>query len=612
MNKTEIAAVLNDIAMLLELKGDNPFKIRAYQAGARVVESLSEEELTRRIDAGTLEEIKGIGEALAGKIGELHRSGKLDFYEKLRGSIPESLRELLQISGLGPKKIRALHGQLGVTSVADLVKACTDGRVAELAGFGEKSQEKILAAIHHREAYARRHLWLSAWEEAEPLLAGLRGLPQVEQAEVCGSFRRRMETVGDLDFLVATLEPRPVVEWFVTRPVVQEITAQGETKASVRLQSGLQADLRLVSPAQFPFTLHHLTGSKDHNVQMRQRALARGWSMSEWGLSPVEQAVAMRQEEGGRRAHEQTRAIRDEAGLFAQLGLAYIPPELREGLGEIELAEKSALPRLVEEADIRGVFHNHTTWSDGHNTLAEMAAAAEAFGWEYLGIADHSAASVQAQGLDEKRLHEQIAEIRALNLAQKFNTYLFAGTECDIRPDGRLDYGDELLAELDYVVISVHSALQQNREDMTRRIVRGIEHPAATMLGHLTGRLLLEREGCDVDVDRVIDAAIANGVVMELNANPWRLDMDWRHWRKAAEKGLICCINPDAHTAAGLAHFRLGVGTARKGWLTKNSILNTRSLAEVKRWLEQRRAGAVHGGIAAGRPEQSTNGKLHK
>ncbi len=588
MTKAEIASVLNDIGTLLELKGENPFKIRAYQTGARVVESLAEEELARRCAENSLVEVKGIGEALAQKISELQATGKLGFYEKLKASIPSGLVDLLQVPGVGPKKIRALQAKLGVDSLAKLQAACESGAVAALEGFGEKSQEKILEGIHNRERYSKRHLWVAAWETAEPILAGLRALPQVLRAEHAGSLRRRMETVGDLDFLVATVDPKPVADWFVAQTGVQEITARGETKASVRLQSGIQADLRLIPPEQFVFAWHHFTGSKDHNVQMRQRALGRGWSMSEWGLVPSagEGTAKAKAEHAGRKTD-----ITNEAALFKKLGLAFIPPELREGLGEIEAAETGGLPVLIEETDIRGAFHNHTTASDGHNTLEEMTAAAQALGWEYLGIADHSKSSVQARGLDEKRLAEQIATVRKLNASGKFTTHVFAGTECDILPDGRLDFADEVLAELDYVVVSVHSAFKQSRADMTARIIRAIENPHATMLGHLTGRLLLQREGYDVEADKIIDAAIAHRVVVELNANPWRLDLDWRLWRKAAGRGLLCAINPDAHDTAGLADFRHGVGAARKGWLTKEHVITTRSLVSIKRWLTDRKTG---------------------
>lgn len=589
MNKAGIAAVLTDIATLLELKGENPFKVRAYVTGARVIEAMGEEEIAERIAAETLGEVKGLGEALVQKITELHRTGKLEFHEKLKASLPPGLVELLEIPGVGPKKIRALHEQLGVDSIAKLAAACREGKVAELAGFGEKTQTKILEGIANREAYGRRHLWWHAWTAAEPILAGLRALPQVEQAEHAGSLRRRMETVGDLDFLVATRDPQPVADWFVRWPGVKEVTAHGETKASVRLWSGLQADLRLVPPEQFVFALHHFTGSKDHNVQMRHRALGRGLSMSEWGLVPAEGEGTAKEkaEQAGRRTD-----IRTEEQLFEALGLRFIPPELREGMGEIEAAEAGPLPRLVEEGDIRGAFHNHTTESDGHNTLEEMTRAAEALGWEYLGIADHSKSSVQARGLDETRLLAQVEKIRALNAAGKFKTHVFAGTECDILPDGRLDFADDVLAQLDYVVASVHSAFRQPREEMTQRILRAIEHPQVTMLGHLTGRLLLERPGYDVDVERVIDAAIAHGVIIELNASPWRLDLDWRHWRRAAERGLLCAINPDAHATDQLGYVRTGVAAARKGWLTREQILTTRPLAAVQAYLTARRARA--------------------
>lgn len=586
MKKAEIAAVLNDIATLLELKGENPFKIRAYVGGARVIESLSEEEIAARVAAGTLDEVKGIGEALAQKVGELHATGKLEFHEKLKASLPPGLVELLEIPGVGPKKIKALHEQLGIDSIAKLEEGCKAGQVAALAGFGEKTQAKILEGIANRAAYGKRHVWLEAWEVAEPILAGLRALPQVEQAEHAGSLRRRLETVGDLDFLVATREPLPVADWFVKLPVVKEVTAHGETKASVRLHSGIQADLRLVPPEQFVFALHHFTGSKDHNVQMRGRALQRGLSMSEWGLVPAEGEGTAKQkaEDRGRKTE-----IKTEEQLFRALGLNFIPPELREGLGEIEAAEAGPLPRLLEEGDLRGVFHNHTTESDGHNTLEEMVRAAQELGWDYLGIADHSKASFQARGLDEARLAAQVAAIRKLNEAKKFTTHVFAGSEVDILSDGRLDFADDVLATLDYVVVSVHSSFKQSREDMTARIIRAIENPHVTMLGHLTGRILLERPGYDIDAEKIIDAAIANGVIIELNASPWRLDMDWRLWRRAAERGLLTSINPDAHSTDQLQWFKAGVAAARKGWLTREQVLNTRSLAEVQRYLAARR-----------------------
>ncbi len=589
MTKNEIADVLTEIGLLLELKGENPFKVRAYQTGARALEAIEEAELARLIAEEKLGTIKGFGEALVQKITELYTTGKLEFFEKLKATVEPGLAEMLQIPGLGPKKIRALHDKLGITTIAALSQACAEGKVAALEGFGEKTQEKIVAGIKNREAYGKRHLWWDAAEVAEPIVKGLRSLPQVKRAESAGSLRRGMESVGDLDFLVAATDVAPVVDWFCALPGVKEVTAKGETKASVRFESGLQADLRIVPEEQFVFALHHFTGSKDHNVQMRQRALARGLSLSEWGLVPAEgEGTAKEKAEKLKGQKKDGNGITTEEELFGALGLKFISPELREGLGEIEFAEKGDFPRLIELRDLRGAFHNHTTASDGRNTLAEMAAAAEALGWEYLGIADHSKASFQANGLTEERVLKQVDEIAALNASKRFSTYVFSGTECDILADGRLDFDDATLAKLDYVVASVHNAFAQDEEKMTARIIRAIENPYTTMLGHLTGRLLLRREGYKVDSAKVIDAAIAHGVVIELNASPWRLDMDWRLWRKAAERGLLTAINPDAHETSGLAHVRAGVNAARKGWLTREAVLNTRSLADVKKFFKAR------------------------
>ncbi len=590
MNKQAIAAVLNEVGVLLELKNENIFKVRAYHAGARAIEAL-EEDLETVIAEGRLQAIKGIGEALAKKIIELHATGRLEFFERLKDSIPPGMATLLEIPGLGAKKIRALNERLGICSIEDLARACEEGRVAALDGFGEKTQEKLLAGIRNREAYGRRHLWWTADAVAEPILQGLRSLPQVRRVEHAGSLRRGLETVGDLDFIAAAEEWAPIVEWFTTRPEVVEVTARGETKTSVRFAGGLQADLRIVPPDQFVYALHHFTGSKEHNVQLRQRAQARGLSLSEWGLVPAEGAGTAKEKAETLRKNQAGPAevIRSEAGLFAALGLHDIPPELREGLGEIEAAERGDFPRLVEAADLRGVFHNHTTASDGRNTLAEMVAGAQARGWEYFGVADHSKASVQANGLDADRLRRQIAEVAALNRSGRFTTQVLAGVECDILPDGRLDLDESVLRELDYVVVSVHSSFSQSEADMTARIIRAIEHPCTTMLGHLTGRLLLRREGYAVNVPRVIDAALANRVVIELNANPQRLDMDWRHWRASAGRGLLCAINPDAHDVAGLDYCRAGINSARKGGLTAEQVLNTRGLDAVRKYLRAKR-----------------------
>ena len=569
MDKNAIAGILSEIALLLELKGENPFKFRAYQTGGRFLESL-DEDLAVIIEEGRLTTFKGIGKALAQKIETLHLTGQLEYYDKLVASVPPGLVEMLEIPGLGAKKIKAMHEALGVDTIEKLQEACDKGLVAGLPGFGEKSQEKIITGIRNREAYGKRHLWWKAFAAAEPILEGLRALPQVERAEHAGSLRRGLETVGDLDFLVASPDPQSVMDWFTGLDSVSEVTAHGETKSSVRLEGGLQADLRVVPQAQFVFALHHFTGSKDHNVRMRQRALHMGFSLTEWGLRP---------ESGSDELLEEN--IESEADLFRFLDLDFIPPELREDLGEIEAAENGKIPRLIEPSDIKGVFHNHTTASDGHNTLEEMAGAAHELGWEYLGIADHSKASFQANGLNEERLLKQIEEIRRINDSGKYMTRLLSGTECDILPSGKLDFSDSVLEKLDYVVVSVHSAFSQSEDEMTARIIKAIEHPHTTMVGHLTGRILLRREPYNINRQKVIEAAAANGKIIELNANPSRLDMDWRLWRSAIEKGLLCAINPDAHSVEGLHFYLAGVNAARKGWLTREHVLNTKPLAEV-------------------------------
>lgn len=576
MEKGDIVGVLEEIGELLELKGENPFKVRAYQSGARALESL-EEDLGTVIEENRLGKIKGIGKALVEKITALYETGELEYYDNLKASVPESMIELLSIPNLGPKKIKKLHDELGVDSIESLQAACEQGKVSELDGFGAKTEQKLLAGIENRIAYSARHHWWEANVVAEPIVEGLRELPEVDRAESAGSLRRKRETVGDLDFIVASDKPKPVMDWFVSLDEVEEVTAHGQTKSSVRFHGGLQADLRVVPPEQFAFALLHFTGSKDHNVNMRQRALERGWSLSEWGLFDKESGP----DDANRKS---VIDAKHEEEIYAKLDMKWVPPELREDRDEFEAAEGNGFPQLIEIEDIRGVFHNHTTASDGHNTLDEMVQAAEDLGFEYLGIADHSKASFQASGLDEGRLAEQVEKIHKLNESGKFKCHVFAGSEVDILKDGQLDFDDDVLKTLDYVVASVHNSLSLDEDSMTKRIIQAIENEYVTMLGHLTGRLLLRREPYAVNIPKVIDAAIANDTIIELNANPWRLDMDWRYWRKAADKGLLCAINPDAHDADGLALFVAGIHIARKGWLEPKHVLNTRSLKDVKKY----------------------------
>jgi DNA polymerase (family 10) len=468
-----------------------------------------------------------------------------------------------------------------VKSIADLEAACKSGRVAELTGFGEKTAAKMLAAIAARERYADTFRMGAVAPLAENLLEYLKGHQEVSQACVAGSYRRRKEVVHDLDFIVATRYPAEVTAHFIRHDAVEEIIAQGPTKTSVRLKAGMQADLRVVTNEEYPFALAYFTGSKEHNVKIRALALARGWTLNEYRMALVEGKSSAAVPE-----------INEERELYRALGLEYIEPELRENRGEIEAAAKGRLPQLLTLANLRGTFHNHTTASDGRNSLEEMAAAARELGLEYLGIADHSKSSFQAHGLDAKRLLDQREKIRKLN--EGYDGFrLFAGTECDILKDGALDFPDEVLGQLDYVVASVHSVFNLSEAEMTARIIRALSNPHVTMMGHLTGRLLLSREAYAVDVPAVIEAAAATGTWIELNANPARLDMDWRWWPLAKEKGVRCVINPDAHSTAGLQQLWFGVAAARKGWLTREDVVNCLPLGEIGRALESKLARAT-------------------
>lgn len=580
MTREDAATIFERIAILLEMQGENPFKVRAYRTGAEIVESFSGD-IMKLAAENQLSGIKGLGEALRDKLHEMAVTGRLEFYEKLKAHFPDSIFELFDIQGLGPKKIAALHTEFGVASVADLKRVCESGEISRLAGFAAKTVAKILESIAFREQHASEFRLDQVHALVLEILEALRGHPAVSRAEVCGSFRRGKETVHDLDFLVATKEAEAVIEFFVTLPVVSDVIARGETKAAIHATHGVQCDLRVVSSAEFPFALMYFTGSKEHNVAIRQRALARGWSLNEYALSLVPDHAGA----------ATIPPIHDEAELYHALGLDAIDPELRENVGEIEAAAEGALPRLVQLENLRGVFHNHTTASDGNGTLKEMAAAAHDLGFQYLGIADHSKSSFQANGLDEKRLLAQIEEIKSLNREYSDEGFhVFAGSEVDILKDGSLDFSDEVLAQLDYVVASVHNVFNLPEAEMTRRIIKAIENPYVTMLGHLTGRLLLQRQAYKVDVAAVIDAAAATGTIIELNASAWRLDMDWRWWRMAKEKGVKCSINPDAHSTRGLQDVVFGIKAARKGWLTRADIINCMPLAEVKSALIEKRS----------------------
>ena len=579
MDKAQIIGILKDIAVFLELKGENSFKIRAYQSGARALERL-EDNFDTIVKDGQIGSLQGIGQALALKIETLYHEDHLPFYDNLKASIAPGLIEFLDIPGLGGTKVKHIHDALGIESIEALKEACESGAIEALDGFGAKSAKKILSGIANREAYGKRHLWWSVQEFVQEIVVGLKAHPLVKGASVAGSYRRRLETVGDLDFIVASDTPGPIMDWFSQIEGVKEITAKGETKSSVRFENGIQADLRIVSEKEFVFALHHFTGSKDHNVMMRQRALSMGYRLSEWGI--------FNKDAEGNTPIDAVNTIQTEADLFKFFGLEMIEPELREGLGEILAAENKELPKLIESQEIKGVFHNHTTLSDGMNTLEEMVQQAESLGWSYLGFADHSKSSVQANGLNEERVLKMVEQIQLFNESGNSSVTAFSGIECDILKDGTLDLDESVLGRLDYVVASVHSSFSQPEEEMTQRVIRAIESPSVTMLGHPTGRLLLRREGYQINIPKVIDAAIANKVIIEINANPQRLDMDWRFWKQAVQRGLMCSINPDAHSIKNLRYYEAGVNIARKGWIEADSLINTRDVNGIKRWFSER------------------------
>ena len=578
MDKSGVTDILEEIAVLLELKGENPFKARAYTNAARALDNY-EGDLAQLVAEDRLEELPGIGEALHQKITELVKTGRLKYYEELRASVPEGLLAMMEIPQLGPKKIKVLHEKLGLTSVAELEAACQAHRVRELAGFGAKTEEKLLAGIAQSRDYAKLFLYAEAWAQAEEIREALRHHEDVIQLSVGGSLRRGREVVKDLDFVASSRRPGEVMAYFVALPWVKQVTNHGPTKSSVLLQNGMAADLRVVSDKEFPYALHHFTGSKEHNVAMRQRAISQGKKMSEWGLFEIGAGKKAGAEDEGKLI-----SCRTEEEIFAELGLQYIPPELRENLGEIEAAEKREIPRLVEWTQLRGTFHCHTNWSDGKNTLVEMAGEAHELGLDYLGIADHSKSSFQANGLNEQRLAEQIELIAEYN-AKHPGFHVFAGSEVDILKDGRLDFSDDVLARLDYVVASVHNAMSQDEEEMTARVIRAMENEYVTMLGHATGRVLLQREPYKINLEKIIDCAARTGTWIELNCSSMRMDMDWRWWHRARDKGVKCVINPDAHRVAQFAMLRHGVTMARKGWLRREDVMNTMTLAAMRKVL---------------------------
>ncbi|MSR65010.1 MAG: DNA polymerase/3'-5' exonuclease PolX [Verrucomicrobiae bacterium] len=586
MDKKEIAEVFEEIGTLLDLKGENPFRVRAYANAARVIETL-QDDLGKLVLDNRLTEIKGIGKDLAAKITEMVTTNKLQWYEELKASVPAGLLQMLRIPGFGPKRAKLVFDKLKIDSIEKLEAACKDGRIAALEGFGEKSQQKILEGIKLVRQFASRHHYHKAFAVAQPILEALRAHDGVIRCDMAGSLRRHRETIGDIDFLVSAKpkDAASISEMFVKLPGIINVNAHGETKSSVILKGGIQADLRVVTDDQYAFALNYFTGSKEHNVALRGRALKlKNLSLNEYGFSPAKEKEKSAKELGS------SIKCKTEEQLYEALDLAYVPPELREDMGEIEAAENGELPKLIEKENLRGTFHNHSMWSDGIETMESMAKAAMDLGLDYFGIADHSKSERQANGLDEKRVRQQMEEVKKLN--EKFakeGFRIFFGTECDILADGSLDFDDKTLALFDYVVASVHQGFNMPADAMTKRICKALAHPKVTMLGHPTGRLLLEREAYAVNMPEVIATAAKHKKIIEINAHPYRLDMDWRLWKHAKELGVKCSINPDAHSIDDLQYLAIGVGIARKGWLTKADVINCLPLKEVEKVLAKMR-----------------------
>ena len=582
MDKNQVASLLDEVATLLELKeGSSPFEVRAYQNAARSVSALDGdiEQLAR---TGKLKGVPGLGSTIIKRIEELIETGHMALYDELVATTPAIKLDMLRIQGVGPKKVNAIYDQLHVTSIADLEQACKEDKVAKLPGFGKKTQDKILQGIAFLAQHADRFLYPVAEEEAIRIEAVLRTLPEIVRLQVAGSLRRRRETVKDID-MVASVDDaatdevrRKIMEVFTSQPSVQAITGKGETKSSVVLSSGMNMDLRVVNDSQFPYTLHHFTGSKEHNITLRRRALSMNMTINDYGL--------FRGKEG-----QQLVPCKDEADIYAALGMAYIEPELREDMGEIEAAVHGTLPVLVQESDLRGVLHVHSTWSDGQNTIREMAEACIARGFAYLGLTDHSKTAAYAGGLNEQDLRRQHAEIDSLNQEYAGRLRILKGTECDILKDGSLDFPDDVLASLDFVVASIHSQFNLSPQEQTQRMLRAIANPYVDIIGHPTGRILLTRDGYTLDIEAMIDAAAARGVCIEINANPSRLDLDWHYLHRARDKGIKIPINPDAHVLAGLDDMRYGIGVARKGWLRPTDVLNTMSTEGLLEFFRARR-----------------------
>jgi DNA polymerase (family 10) len=584
MENADIARVLSDLADLLEIQDGNPFRVRAYRNAARTVDELTKPLRKMVAEGGDLTALPGIGKEMASHIRELLASGKLGVLEELAAKVPRGLLDLVRLPGLGPKKARLLHDELGIRELADLERAARAGEIAKLKGFGAKTQDRILQSLGSGRRETR---WSIA--EADSLVAELRahleGTPGLERLEPAGSFRRRRETVGDVDLIAIAKRPAPLVARFLAYPGVTEVVGSGDTKASVRLRSGIQVDLRILPRKSFGAAMVYFTGSKAHNIRLRQMGVERGLRISEYGVFEVGQKRARAEVQEGEPAQPvdpwsgKLLAGREEKDVYASVGLPWIPPELREDRGEIDAATRAKLPKLIELADLRGDLQMHSTWSDGAETIEAMLQACAARGYEYFAMTDHSPALAMVRGLDARRLRQQATEIAKLQ-----ETYpkirILRAMEVDILADGRLDMDDESLASLDLVVASVHSKFDLEPAAQTARLLAAMRHPLVHVWGHPTGRRLGRREAMVFDIDEVLGACASAGVAVEINAQPQRLDLKDTHAIRARELGCRFVVSTDAHRPAELDFMRYGVEQARRAWLTKKDVLNTLPLGK--------------------------------
>lgn len=570
VHNSEIAEIFNRLADLLEIDEANPFRVRAYRSAAQTVNSLPRSAADMLEDGEDLSELPNIGKDLAGKIGEIVETGHLAQLDEVEEGTPNQLAELMQLPGVGAKRVKRLHDELDVNNLADLQRAAEDHEIRALEGFGEKTEEKILKAIEKRTDGEQRFRLGSVVEIADSLVEYLQDVEGIKQVVVAGSYRRCKETVGDLDILVTCKQDSPVMDRFVEYDEVDEVVSKGKTKSTVVLRSGLQVDLRKVAEVSCGAALHYFTGSKAHNIAVRKMAVKKGWTINEYGVFKNDDRLAGKTEEE----------------VYEQVGLPYIEPELREDRGELDAAKNGELPDLITREDIRGDLHSHTKATDGHYTLEEMAEAAKELGYDYLAVTDHSKAVAMAKGLDEKRLRKQMDEIDRLN-ERLSGIRLLKSIEVDILEDGSLDLDDDVLADLDLVVCSIHSKFNLSRDKQTERAIRAMDNPHFNIMGHPTGRLINRRDAYEIDVERLAEAALERGCYLELNAQPDRLDLSDVYCKLAKDMGLKLAISTDAHNKTDLQFMRFGIGQARRGWLETDDVLNTRNWRDLKTLLKR-------------------------